>query len=572
MTSNQIHPDNTVFVILSFEGPDRYAQAGGLGVRVTQLSHTLAGHGFQTHLLFVGDPNLPGLEQQLGGRLSLHRWCQWISPHHPLGVYDGEEGKREDLTTSAPPFIVEEIARPAIAQERLLVVLAEEWHTAEALCRLSDLLHAAGLRQQAVLFWNANNTMSFHRVDWQRLKYVARLATVSRYMKHLMRNLGVDPLVIPNGIPADLLEPVDAEAVSAVRQALAADDRRLLFKVGRFDPAKGWLMAVEAAARLKALGQAVAFPFRGGIEPHGAEVLARAQQLGLTVRDVTGAPATWCDVLDLIQAAGPADLYNLRFFMTQAMLRPFYAAADVVLANSSHEPFGLVGLEAMAAGGIVFTGPTGETYSYDGQGALALDTDNPDEIVLHILDLRTHPERSLAMRRAAWRKAAQFTWDTVLELLLCKVALAACEQAVIQLSRAGAGLGISRPSGGVTARRPLGNGRGDGSRAREWRDAGHLHPALPSAGHVGLADPQVVGAAGQRSSGGEPPEVRRAAAKCNKQALTSTGGRRRVSRVYTVVNAPEVITLMSNKVKHYLFMLMTDSRRAAGVADMRFVL
>ena len=440
MTLIQIDPNNTVFVVLSFEGPDRYAQAGGLGVRITQLSRTLAGRGFQTHLFFVGDPNLPGIEQQVGGRLLLHRWCQWISHHHPLGVYDGEEGKRRDFTTSVPPFIVEEIAQPAIAQGRRLVVLAEEWHTTEALCRLSDLLHATGLRQQAILFWNANNTMAFHRVDWKRLNFVATLSTVSRYMRQLMRGLGLDPLVIPNGIPADLLEPVNAEAVSAVRQALAADDHVLLFKVGRFDPAKGWLTSVEAAARLKALGQAVAFPFRGGIEPHGAEVLARAHELGLTVRDVAGEPETWRDVLNMIQAAGPADLYNLRFFMTQAMLRPFYAAADVVLATSNHEPFGLVGLEAMAAGGIVFTGCTGEDYSVAGQGALTLDTDNPDEIVLHILDLREHPERSLAMRQAAQQVAAQFTWDTVLDVLLSKVALAACEQGVIQLNRSSAPL------------------------------------------------------------------------------------------------------------------------------------
>jgi glycosyltransferase involved in cell wall biosynthesis len=261
------------------------------------------------------------------------------------------------------------------------------------------------------------------------------LTTVSRYMKQLMRGLGLDPLVIPNGIPAELLEPVDAEAVLAVRQALAPNGHLLLFKVGRFDPAKGWLVSVEAAARLKALGQAVAFPFRGGIEPHGAEVLARARELGLTVRHVAGEPETWRDVLHLMQAAGPVDLYNLRFFMTQAMLRPFYAAADAVLATSNHEPFGLVGLEAMAAGGVAFTGCTGEDYSVVGQGALTLDTDNADEIVLHILDLHDHPQRSLAMRQTARQVAARFTWDSVLDVLLGKVAVAASEQGVISLNR-----------------------------------------------------------------------------------------------------------------------------------------
>ncbi len=31
-------------------------------------------------------------------------------------------------------------------------------------------------------------------------------------MKHRMRDLGVDPLVIPNGLPADAFEPPDKAA------------------------------------------------------------------------------------------------------------------------------------------------------------------------------------------------------------------------------------------------------------------------------------------------------------------------------------------------------------------------
>lgn len=95
---------------------------------------------------------------------------------------------------------------------------------------------------------------------------------------------------------------------------------------------------------------------RGGIEPHSLEVLNLAHALELSVIDVHGKPETALEVLDLIQQAGEGDIYNLKFQMTQEMLRPYYAAADVVLANSNHEPFGLLGLETMAAGGVVFTG------------------------------------------------------------------------------------------------------------------------------------------------------------------------------------------------------------------------
>jgi alpha-amylase len=425
-------PDSLTFCLISFEGPDRYAQAGGLGVRVTNLAEALAKGSFETHQFFIGDPSLPGQESRLDGRLTLHRWCQWISPHYPAGVYDGEEAKLRDFNDSLPPYLLRSVIRPAIERGRIPVVLAEEWQTAEALIRLSDLLHAAGLRRRCLLFWNANNSNSFSRVDWPRLKFVAQLTTVSRYMKHMMWGMGLNPLVIPNGIPAELLEPVDPQRISTLRELLSPDNKRLmLFKVGRFDPAKRWLMAVDAAAKLKRSGIPVSFPLRGGIEAHGWEVLGHARDLGLSVADVEGAPASWDDVLGLLAQAGPADLYNLRFFMPQTWLRPFYAAADAVLANSGHEPFGLVGLEAMAAGGVVFIGATGEEYTLGGRSAVALDTDQPEEIVDHLRDMQSDPALADAMRAAAHEAAGSFTWKRVCGILLEKIHFVASEAGIL---------------------------------------------------------------------------------------------------------------------------------------------
>ena len=81
-------PSDTQFHILSFEGPDGYARAGGIASRISGLSQALAAAGFETHLWFVGDPQLAGHENR--GQLWWHRWCQWISHYHPAGVYDAE--------------------------------------------------------------------------------------------------------------------------------------------------------------------------------------------------------------------------------------------------------------------------------------------------------------------------------------------------------------------------------------------------------------------------------------------------------------------------------------------------
>ena len=47
-----LSPQSITFCLLSFEGPDRYAQAGGLGVRITHLAETLTDRGSDTNLIF----------------------------------------------------------------------------------------------------------------------------------------------------------------------------------------------------------------------------------------------------------------------------------------------------------------------------------------------------------------------------------------------------------------------------------------------------------------------------------------------------------------------------------------
>ena len=98
------------FHLLAFEGPDPYARVGGLATRVEWLCESLTGLGFETHLWFVGDPALPGHERR--GDLHLHRWCQWLSRHHPAGVYDGDEAKHSDYAASLAPYLCREVLGP----------------------------------------------------------------------------------------------------------------------------------------------------------------------------------------------------------------------------------------------------------------------------------------------------------------------------------------------------------------------------------------------------------------------------------------------------------------------------
>jgi len=426
-------PADTVFVILSFEGPDLYSQAGGLGVRARELSRALAGYGFPTHLYFVGDPGLPAVEESAG--VYQHRWGQWLSRAYPRGVYDGEEEKVSDWSRSLPAHLGEQIVAPAAAAGRRVVILAEEWHTAAAVSLTSDALSYQGLRNRVTMLWNANSVFGFDRINWSALQAASAVTTVSRYMKHRMWQWQVNPIVIPNGIPESALEAPAEAQVRALREAAAADI--FCFKIGRFDPDKGWLLAMTALGLLKRSGRRVKLLMRGGPEAHGREVRAQAAAQGLQVVKAPS-PIRPSELVAMLRAQPEADVLELSTFLPDSVLPLVYSAVDAVLANSGHEPFGLVGLEAMAAGGVAVTGSTGEDYAIPFLNALVLETDDPLELVAGLELLEARPELALRLREGGLRTARNYTWNNVIVQLLQWVELAARRQSV-QQSAADAG-------------------------------------------------------------------------------------------------------------------------------------
>jgi glycosyltransferase involved in cell wall biosynthesis len=401
------------FHLLSFEGPDPYAMAGGIGTRVSGLAEALAHQDIQTHLWFVGDPWLPGHEDD--GTLHLHRWCQWLSRHHRAGVYDGEVAKAEDYSRSLPPALASELLR-ATARGDSCVVLAEEWHTVGAVLGLDALLRRHKIRDQVSILWNANNTFGFDDIDWKQLSSAAQITTVSRYMKHMMKPLGVDPMVIPNGLSPDAFGAIDESSAGSLRSA--CEGRTLLTKVARWDPDKRWLAAIEIVASLKREGARPVLIARGGLEAHGAEVLAAAGGLGLRVANVEIEDAGGQGLLDAFDEIDGTDIINVRSHLDWETRRLLYRESAAVLANSGHEPFGLVGLETMAGGGVACTGCSGEDYAVPGHNALVLESASADEFMALFGQIRDAPEDELSLRDAGMATAKHYAWPGVIRRAL----------------------------------------------------------------------------------------------------------------------------------------------------------
>ncbi len=400
------------FHVLSFEGPDAYSLAGGLGTRVIGLTDALAQMGHEVHLWFVGDPDLPGYEAR--GSLHLHRWCQWISAEHRSGVYEADDAKSYDYCESLPDHMLGKVLLPHLAAGGRATVLAEEWQTAGAVLHVHRKLEQASLRRRVTMAWNANNTFGFEKIDWEALKTAALITTVSRYMRHHMQGFGVEAAVIPNGLSQDAYAPPDRAAVRRLRSAL--HDRVVLTKMARWDPDKRWLGAMGITAELRRKGLRPLLIARGGREAHGTQVLSTARALGLRVidraaRDGSGAHG----LVDALEHVGEADVVNLRSHVDPDARRVLFRASNAVLANSIHEPFGLVGLEAMAASGIACIGCTGEDYGVPGRNAVVLQTADPAEFLTLYQSLSRDPSRAARLRRAGRTTALQYAWPAVIE-------------------------------------------------------------------------------------------------------------------------------------------------------------
>jgi glycosyltransferase involved in cell wall biosynthesis len=403
--------------LLSFEGPDRYSSVGGLGTRETSFARALGDADVETQLIFVGDPALPPVEAFSPG-VTLRRWCQWISAFHPRNVYDGESGKVDDYTASVPTFVIDEVVAPARAAGERTLVIAEEWQTARATIELDRRLRERGLRDSVTILWNANNTYGFDFIDWRALERAAGIVTVSKYMKFELALRGIRALVVPNGIDEMLLDGPPRQTVSRLRAALGG--KPSLVKVGRFDPDKNWFAAIDAVAELKALGLQPQLIARGGREPYGEAVWERARRRGLSVAHVS-ADGDDLDALVATLAEANADVVHLQAFLPDATLYGFYVAADAVLANSAKEPFGLVGLEVMAVGGIPVCGSTGEEYAEPFGNAIVCDTEDGRELAGYLKTSFGDDRATDRMRQAGYATANRYVWPHVLETLAQKV-------------------------------------------------------------------------------------------------------------------------------------------------------
>ncbi|MGA8206817.1 MAG: glycosyltransferase, partial [Candidatus Dormiibacterota bacterium] len=222
----------------------------------------------------------------------------------------------------------------------------------------------------------------------------------------LQRLYGARPgqvVVAPPGVDLVRFQPRDAERL---RRKLKLVGRRVVLFAGRLEPLKGPDTLLDAFAVLlqrEDVNEPVQLLFVGDVSSDGAQVDQRGE------------------LEERSRALGVRDQVCFLGAQPQDRLALLYCLADVVVMPSHSESFGLVALEAQACGTPVIAASVGGLRDVvaDGRTGYLVEGRDPTDYAEAIAKVISQsPEAQAPMRRAALRRARNFTWDRTVDRLL----------------------------------------------------------------------------------------------------------------------------------------------------------
>jgi glycogen synthase len=241
---------------------------------------------------------------------------------------------------------------------------------------------------------------SIHMAEWWLTFESWRVIACSHYMKWEVTNyFGAPPekvAVIPNGVDPRRFDALRGLNLSEFRAGWARPDQPIVYYVGRMVPEKGVQTIVEAAPLVLREWPGVKFVLAGG-GGYANELRAKAHALG---------------VADNIIFPGR---------IPDEVRDGLFKVADVAVFPSLYEPFGIVALEAMAAGTPVVVSDVGglsEVVDMHETG-IKVYPDSPESLAWGILHTLKNPQWSQARAQNAQRVAREeYNWHHVADLTI----------------------------------------------------------------------------------------------------------------------------------------------------------
>lgn len=373
--------------IFSWESLESVA-VGGVAVHVSQLARVLASLGREVHLFTRRGPNQ-----------SPYAFLNGV--HHHRCFCQGPSDFVQETDRMCDAFL-QRFASVERRLGRFDVLHAHDWLTAKTLTWARSRIgngHHHVFTVHSTEFGRCGNahydgrSRAIRDREWEGTYHADRVITVSRHLRGEVREIYAVPEdkmhVVYNGVDVNRFDlPVDPGQVKR-RYDIAPMDPTVLF-AGRMAWQKGPDILLEAVPPLLGFYPHSKFVFVGdGDMRWGLE--ERARQLGVA--------------------------HATRFlgFRSGPELVELYKSADVVCIPSRNEPFGIVLLEAWAAGKPVVAASTGGPSELISHGVNGLTIhDNPDSVGWGIGTLFMDFDNARRMGRNGRRTLMQgFDWDTV---------------------------------------------------------------------------------------------------------------------------------------------------------------
>lgn len=234
---------------------------------------------------------------------------------------------------------------------------------------------------------------NINQLEWQVCFESWRLIVCSSYMAGELRRFFDVPLdkvtLIPNGVDVTPFESFWDERVRELRGRFAPNGERLLFYVGRITPEKGVQVLLQALP----------------------SILERHPNVRLLVAGRNSE-----QMQPLVEELGIGEAVELLGFVDSETRDCLYRSVDAAVFPSLYEPFGIVALEAMAAGCSVIASEVGglaEVVDHRRTG-LTVRANDSQSIAWAVDQIFTDPVQAQAMRARALQEVTRsYNWGAI---------------------------------------------------------------------------------------------------------------------------------------------------------------
>jgi glycosyltransferase involved in cell wall biosynthesis len=372
-------------VMLTWEFPPRII--GGIAPHVYNLSINLVKLGVEVHVVTCDFPNTPEYEVVEG--VEVHRFDSYNLPTPDFAAW--VQLMNLNMQRAATQIIKSK-------QGSSIIIHAHDWLAAKAGIGLKHLnrvplvstIHATEYGRRGGVFSDYNRMI--HEIEVWLGSESKRVICCSHFMaEQVNKVLGVPYekiRVIPNGIDPAIF--TNLKGVGEVRSRFAERGEKLVLFVGRLVVEKGVHVLLDAIP--KVLQKVEAKFVIAGDGYLRSEVVKRVAERGLGGKvHVTG-------------------------YLDTDTIRRLFLAADVCVIPSLYEPFGIVALEAMAAGCPVVASDTGglsEIVEHEKTG-VKVYPNNPDSLawgILRVLESKDLVERLKKNMREKVER--EYRWSTI---------------------------------------------------------------------------------------------------------------------------------------------------------------